>query len=141
MLLVCFFGTRGGGRSTEAEGICGRESRRATVPPDVGMYLLCWNSPARRARLTDSLPEREPRSLKCEARHDAGDNRVWLSCAGAEYAGRRQHSKIAENVVARAYPGREHVGIVGRFLRLQHRINNTDGRRKIHIQISRVIPC
>jgi hypothetical protein len=52
-----------------------------------------------------------------------------------------KHSKIAENVVARAYPGREHVGIVGRFLRLQHRINNTDGRRKIHIQISRVIPC
>jgi hypothetical protein len=105
------------------------------------MYLLCWNSPARRARLTDSLPERELRSLKCKARHDAGDNRVWLSCAGAEYAGRRQHSKITENVVARAYPGREHVGIVGRFLRLQHRINNTDGRRKIHIQISRVIPC
>jgi hypothetical protein len=94
------------------------------------MYLLCWNSPARRARLTDSLPEREPRSLKCEARHDAGDNRVWLSCAGAEYAGRRQHSKIAENVVARAYPGREHVGIVGRFLRLQHRINNTTAAAK-----------
>jgi len=66
---------------------------------------------------------------------------VRVSCAGADYAGHRQHSKIVENVVARAYPGREHVGIVGRFLRLQHRINNTDGRRKIHIQISRVIPC
>ena len=78
-----------------------REKRRAIPrePPPVG-------------EARPGLPQHHPGALQGEARHDRGDDQIGPTGSGAEHAGRgQQHGEIAGRVVARADPGRAHVGV------------------------------
>ena len=51
-------------------------------------------------------------ALQGEGCHDDGNRNVGPASAGAEHAKRReQHCEIAEHIVARANPGRAHIGV------------------------------